>query len=200
MSEVLAQREAVMVGLPMARWIDNIRENRSFFHDNCYRLFVQAHRCWCHCHCRERNRGKFHRLSKSDFWEFESFPFTGAAICGHPGLSFPGWVATGTEGRGCHTGRILPLYDQQNIWNLIWSLLGSFRNEIHKQNHSNHVTHQPKLFNICVYLTSIDSQSFETIVLSNIQTDNPNFLLEYIHDIDKDFPTGSFWLIINQGR
>ena len=30
MSEVLAQREAVMVGLPMARWIDNIRENRSF--------------------------------------------------------------------------------------------------------------------------------------------------------------------------
>ena len=116
MSEVLAQREAVMVGLPMARWIDNIRENCSFFHDNCYRLFVQAHRCWCHCHCRERNRGKFHRLSKSDFWEFESFPFTGAAICGRPGLSFPGWVATGTEGRGCHTGRILPLYDQQNIW------------------------------------------------------------------------------------
>ena len=115
MSEVLAQREAVMVGLPMARWIDNIRENRSFFHDNCYRLLVQAHRCWCHCHCRERNRGKFHRLSKSDFWEFESFPFTGAAICGHPGLSFPGWVATGTEGRGCHTGRILPLYDQQNM-------------------------------------------------------------------------------------
>ena len=48
-------------------------------------------------------------------FEFESLPFTGAAICGHPGLSFPGWVATGTAGRGCHTGWVLPLYDQQNM-------------------------------------------------------------------------------------
>ena len=48
-------------------------------------------------------------------FEFESLPFTGATICGHPGLSFPGWVATGTAGRGCHTGRVLPLYDQQNM-------------------------------------------------------------------------------------
>ena len=113
MSEVLAQREAVMVGLPMARWIDNIRENR--FSTTIAIVYLSRHTAVDVTVTAESVTEESFTDYRKETFEFESFPFTGAAICGHPGLSFPGWVATGTEGRGCHTGRILPLYDQQNI-------------------------------------------------------------------------------------